>query len=266
MPQAPSEPDQDEAFWRDFLTHGDPRERQRRRLLGRLPSDPRCRLCAAPFAGPAAPVMRLMGKRRSINNPTLCDTCFVHLRHRRGGAEIVGSFLFADIRGSTTLAESMTPGEFRRRLDRFYATATSVVFDHDGAIDKFVGDEVVALFFPLLAGDRHAEQAVGAARDLLRATGHQDPGGPWIPVGAGVQTGPAWFGMVGDDAHAELTALGDTMNTTARLASAAEAGEVLVGLDAATAAGLDLDGDRRTLELKGKTVPVEALSLRVGSG
>jgi adenylate cyclase len=253
----------DEAFWREFLTKGDPRERANRRLFARLPADPRCRICAAPFSGLGAQVTRLLRKRPSPANPNLCSTCFTFLRAHRGGAEIEGTFMFADIRGSTALAETMTPGAFRSALDRFYAVASSVVFTHDGVIDKFVGDEVVAMFFPLIAGDRHAAAAIDAAQALLRATGHADAGGPWVPVGIGVQTGPAWFGVVGEDPHIELTALGDAVNTTARLAAAAGAGEILVGLTAATAAGFR-GGDPRSLELKGKAAPTDALSVRVG--
>ena len=68
------------------------------------------------------------------------------------------------------------------------------MFDNDGGIDKFVGDEVVAFFFPLISGQRHAAAAVGAAAALFRATGHADGAGPWVPVGAGVATGLAWVG------------------------------------------------------------------------
>ena len=64
------------------------------------------------------------------------------------------SMLFADIRGSTSLAETMPPGEYRALLDRFYNVAADAVFANDGFLDKFVGDEVVATFVPLL--DRRA--------------------------------------------------------------------------------------------------------------
>jgi adenylate cyclase len=253
-----------ESFWREYLTRGDPAELRKRRFYRRLPSDPRCRLCAAPFAGPGAQLMRVIGKRPSDTNPSLCRTCVSNLVRRRGGAEIEATLLFADVRGSTALGERMSPDEFRRTLDRFYRAATGVVFDHDGAIDKYVGDEVMAMFYPLIAGERHPSSAVAAARALLVATGHEDPSGPWLPLGAGVDTGRAWFGVVGDDRHVELTALGDTVNTTARLAAAAGPGEILVGLAAATAAGLDTSHERRTLDLKGKSDPVEAISVRVG--
>jgi adenylate cyclase len=144
------------------------------------------------------------------------------------------------------------------------AIATTTVFAHDGSVDKFVGDELVAMFFPLLTGEHHAAAAIGAGEALLRATGHADGRGPWVPVGAGVHTGPAWVGAVGDAQHTELTALGDTVNTTSRLAAAAVAGELLVSIDAALAAGLDPSLERRALELKGKQNTTEVVSLRVG--
>jgi adenylate cyclase len=209
--------------------------------------------------------MRLIGKRPSDGNPTMCNTCFVNLSRHHGGAEVDGTMLFADIRGSTTLAERMSPGEFHALLDRFYTAATSAVFDHDGMVDKFVGDELVALFFPLMTGERHTARAVEAARALLRATGHADPDGPWVPVGAGVHTGRAWFGALGEGDHVELTAVGDNVNVAARLASHAAAGEVLVTAEAAAAAGLDPKLERLPLELKGKSTPTEVVRLGVRS-
>ncbi len=234
-----------------------------RRVFSRLPADPRCRMCAAPFAGPGAPIMRLVGKRQSEANPNWCTSCFDFMTKHHGGAEVPGAMLFADIRGSTSLAEHMSSGAYHDLLNRFYATASGVVFEHDGYVDKFVGDEIVALFFPLLAGERYTARAVEAAQALLRATGHGEAEGPWVPVGAGVHAGLAWFGAVGDGSYVELTALGDTVNTAARLASAAGPGEVLVSAEAATAAGLDPNLARHTLDLKGKALGTEVISLRV---
>jgi adenylate cyclase len=253
----------DEAFWRDYLTHPDSLVRVGRRVFSVIPSSPRCRMCAAPFAGPGAPLMRLIGKRQSDKNPNMCSTCHDFVLRHHGGAEVEASLLFADVRGSTTLAEGMAPGAFREIMDRFYTTAASVVFAHAGMVDKFVGDELVAVFPPYLSGGRHARQALDTARALLRAVGHADRHGPWIPLGAGVHTGRLWFGAVGAHEHTEVTVLGDTVNTAARLAAAARAGEILVSSDAADAAGLDPGLQRRNLELKGKSEPTEVISLRV---
>ena len=208
--------------------------------------------------------MRVIGKRPALKNRTVCNTCFDFMENHHGGAEIEGSFLFADIRGSTTLAERMPPTAFRALIDRFYTTATQAVFDNDGGVDKFVGDEIVAFFFPLFSGPRHAAAAVGAASALLRATGHADAGGPWVPVGAGIATGMAWVGAVGNEQGTDLTALGDTVNIAARLGGVAAAGEVLMTTETAMAAGVDPSLQTRSLDLKGKTTPTSVVSLTIG--
>ncbi len=253
-----------EEFWRDFLNRGDAKERRVRRVFRALPHAPRCQMCAAPFAGPIAPIMRALGKRPADKNPRVCQSFFSFIAKHHGGAEIQASFMFADIRGSTTLAEHMSAAQFHALLDRFYTTASAVVFEHDGAVDKFVGDEVVAMFFPFVSGDLHATKAVQAAEALLRATGHADPAGPWVPVGAGVHTGLAWVGAVGDETHTEVTALGDAVNIAARLAGSAASGEVLVSSAAALSAGLDPVLKMHVLALKGKEALTEVVSLRVG--
>jgi adenylate cyclase len=261
-PDAPPSSDNEE-FWRDFLSGGHSKEHAARRVLKLIPQDPRCRLCAAPFSGVGAPLMRLIGKTPSDKNPNWCASCFKFMTDHHGGAEIECTLLFADIRGSTALAEGMPPAEFRQLMDRFYDTAAGVVFEHDGIVDKFVGDELVAMFFPLLSGTRHAARGVDAAGELFRATGHADPGGPWVPLGAGVHTGMGWVGAVGAGTHTTLTVLGDAVNTTARLASVASVGEILVTTDAATAAGLDSSLERKLLDLKGKQEPVQVVRLTV---
>ena len=260
-------PDPDHAteeFWRDFLTRGDANERKVRRVFRRLPHEPRCMLCAAPFAGPAAPVMRAIGKRPSDKNPTMCTSCFDFMASHHGGAEIECSFLFADVRGSTTIAEAhgacRVPTSARPLLCHRYDV---LVIDHDGSIDKFVGDELVAMYFPLLSGARHAERAVDDGEGPARGDRARRPGGPWLPLGAGVHTGPAWVGAVGEGPRTDLTALGDTVNTTARLASVAGAGEILVSATAAAAAELDPGLERRSLDLKGKANPTEVFVVRV---
>jgi adenylate cyclase len=256
--ESPGIPPSDDR-WRDYLEKGEPHLKYGRRVFSALPSDPRCRVCTAPFGGLGGPVMRAIGRKPSRANPHLCTACENHLVKHHGGAEVSGTMLFADVRGSTELAEGMSPGEFKALMERFYGVASRAVIDHDGAIDKFVGDEIVAMFYPALAGERHAAAAVKAARGILRATGHGDPGGPWASVGAGVHTGKVWFGVVGEQPHVELTALGDVVNTTARLAGAAGSGEVLVSAEVASAVGLESGLERRSLQLKGKALPFDVV-------
>jgi adenylate cyclase len=252
-----------EAVWKGILLGTAPRFKRARGRLKHIPSEPRCKLCAAPFGAPGAALMRLMGRGRWPKNPRYCQTCFGVVSQVHGGAEIEASFLFADVRGSTTLAEQMSPSAFRAQLGRFYDTASRVLIERDAVIDKFIGDEVMAIFIPAITRDAHAAHAVQAGLDLLRATGHDDPDGPWLPIGIGVHTGIAYVGSVGMASAPEFTAVGDVVNTTARLASAAAAGELLVTDAAASAAGFDTAKlERRSLDLKGKA---EATSVAVAT-
>jgi adenylate cyclase len=257
-------PDWDEKRWSAFLSEGgDTMTGVGRRMFRLIPSDPRCRMCASPFRGAGGQLMRMIGKRQSATNPNWCTSCADVMLKYHGGGEVEGAMLFGDIRGSTSFAERMSPGEYHALLDRFFTAATSTVFKHDGFVDKFVGDEIVALFFPLLTGERYTARAVAAAIDLLRATGHGHLGGPWVPVGVGVHAGAAWFGVIGEGDHVELTAVGDTVNVAARLAAAAAQGEVLVSAAAAAASDLDPTLERRILDLRGKEAGTEVVSVRI---
>jgi adenylate cyclase len=214
-------------------------------------------MCTGPFGPPFGPIRRLIGLGPWPGNPKYCSGCFKDLYRNRQGAEIECTLLFADVRGSTSLAETMRAGEFRHLLDRFYTTAAEILIDHEAIVDKFVGDEVIAIFVPAMTED-HARQAVDSGIAILRATGHETDS-PWAPLGIGVNTGQAFVGVVGTTEHTEFTALGDTVNVTARLATAAGAGEMLVTPSAVRAAGLAVNGYvRRQFDLKGKTEAIDA--------
>jgi adenylate cyclase len=133
-----------------------------------------------------------------------------------------------------------------------------VLIGTDALVDRLIGDEVIGLYLPGFAGPEHPRRAIEAAQSLLRLTGHRSPAGPWLPVGVGIHTGPAFVGVVGgpEGAPRDFTALGDNVNITARLASEAGPGEVLISSAAYAASGLDLgDLEYRQLELKGKSGP-----------
>jgi adenylate cyclase len=232
-----------------------------RRFWRMLPSAPRCKMCTSPFGPPIGPVLRLVGKGRWPGNPKYCGGCFKYLYTHREGAEVECTLFFADVRGSTRLAETMRANDYRSLLDRFYATAAEVLVTHEAVVDKFVGDEVVGIFVPALTGGVHALRAIDAGLSLLHATG-SDGDAPWIPIGIGVNTGVAYVGAVGTAEHVEFTALGDVVNVTARLASAAAAGELLITDAAAEAAGLKVEGvERRQLDLRGKTQATDVIVL-----
>lgn len=255
------DPDQ-EAAWRALLTGDLGQLRYLRAILGKIPAGPRCKLCLAPLRAPGSIILRPFGFGPSRLNRRLCRACFRAVDKRPGGAEIELSLLFADVRGSTGLAEHMPPQEFSKLISRFYGVAANVVDRWDGIVDKFVGDEVVALFVPGFAGEDHASRTVEAARDLLRETGNDGPD-PWAPIGVGVHTGVAFVGRVGEEDACDFTAVGDAVNTTSRLASEAAAGEILVSTDAAEASSLETSGlERRTLTLRGRDEMIDAFVAR----
>jgi adenylate cyclase len=181
-------PYQSDPTWYRLLNDPDSGFAAGRGFFKMIPSSPRCKMCSAPFAGPGAPIMRMLDRGPWEKNPKICGLCFKQLEKARGGAEIELSMLFADVRGSTGLAESMGPGAFQKLLARFYREATDALVASDGLVDKFVGDEVVALFLPVLAGHDHAAHAIDAARDLFRP--RPDHGSRSAP--ASTRASPMW--------------------------------------------------------------------------
>jgi adenylate cyclase len=252
-----------EEEWYQMLTEGEPIPRRLYHIHGLLPSDPRCKICGSPFKGWGGFIMRLTGRDQSRYNPRFCEKCKVF--EHPGGAEVTLTMLFADVRGSTTLAEQMSAREFSQLINRFYKVATHVLIQTDAMVDRLMGDEAIGLFIPGFAGTEHPRKAIEAAQELLRLTGHQDPKGPWLPVGVGIHTGPAFVGVVGgEESTADFTALGDNVNVTARLASQAGTGEILVSDASYSASKLDLENlEHRQLELKGKTEPIGVHVLHV---
>ena len=258
-----------ERLWRGYLTgdhsHLGPMVLGVKRVFALLPSDPRCRVCQAPFRGPASLFTTILGfGPGSSLNPTLCVRCEDIVKTHEVGMELEVTLMFADIRGSTTLAQELGPSAFHKVIDRFYTVATDELVRSDALIEKLIGDEVAGIYAPGIAGADHAVRAFEAARALLRTTGHDEPGGPWVKVGAGVHTGLAYVGAVGSArSMSVITVLGDAANTAARLASNAAPGEILVS-GACRAYGLSLDGaEQRRLELKGRAEPLDVCVYRM---
>lgn len=251
-----------EAEFQAFLSGDHPSLRRDRAFLRWLPTDPRCKTCNAPFGAPGVLVARAIGRKRWPRNPKFCAHCARFLKATGvSGAEVEITILFADVRGSTELAERAGAAEFGRLMGRYYKVASRALIEADGVVDKFIGDGVLGLFIPAMSGLDHSARAVVAARHILNATGH--PGSPWLPVGVGLHRGVA-FVYVGEAGELEdFTALGDPVNAAARLGGMAGAGEVLVSLPTAQAAGLDdaARSERRTLDLRGRSEPMDVVVL-----
>lgn len=142
------------------------------------------------------------------------------------------SCLFADIRGFTTLAEHDSPQEVVEMLNEFFTAMANVVFRHEGNLDKFIGDCVMAVWGPPLSHPDDPARALQAALEMQDAVDdlneqRKAKGRQPIQVGIGVNTGQAVVGYMGSLERHEFTAIGDTVNTASRLCGLARGGEVL---------------------------------------
>ena len=245
-------------FW--FTTSAFAVDKSLRRIFRLLPHDPRCKFCNAPFRGVGGLIVRtLFGKQRSVMNPRFCNLCEQASREFPGGAEVEMSILFADIRGSTALSEKMSPTEFSQLINRFYTESTNAIAEEDGLVEKLAGDSVAAFWGAGFAGPNYVGRTVKVAQNLLRRMERQK-----IPVGIGVHSGVAYFGAMGTaEGLIDISAIGDEVNTAARLASKAGAGEIILSEQALEEAGIDSSGlESRRLELKGISEPVNVRVMR----
>jgi adenylate cyclase len=228
------------------------------RVMSHLPHGPRCAVCRAPYAGIGGRMMGPLGFTPSRKNPRLCSRCFEHAP--MGGQEMEVGILFADIRGFTSLAEGQAPDQVAVLLNRFYAGAVDVLCRH-AIVDKLVGDEVMALYLPGLFDGDPVGHMIGDAEALLATAGY-GTGEPWVEVGVGLDFGTAFVGNVGAGDVKDFTAIGDVVNTAARLQAAAAGGEIVMSSRIGARAGAAAAGARpRELHLKGKSEPEQATVL-----
>lgn len=253
MEAGPDPEQQDNPEWRDTLLGIHPELVRLRRVFRHIPSDPRCKLCLSPQGGIGGPIVNLFGFGRYPRNPQLCNNCFTSASRHPGGATIEITVLFADIRGSTGLAERLGPTAYHAAVAEYVRVASAAIREPGGLVDKLLGDGVMALFISgFLGGANHAATAVDAARTILREVS--------LPVGVGIHTGLAWVGFVGGVQDVlDFTALGDAVNVASRLGSEAVAGELLMSDAATRAAALPTEGlVAKRLELRGRSEPLDA--------
>ena len=228
-----------------------------------LPPDPRCQICGMPFAGFGGILGKLVGFRKWNKNPSLCNRCVGSMP--QGGIELDTSVIFADIRGSTSLAEKLSPKEFAAVLNEFYDVATTILAPNKAIIDKMIGDEVMALFLPL-AGPDYRRKSVESAVQISVAVQDKSQQLGDIEVGIGVHAGTAYIGRVGEAEAQEFTALGDTVNVAARLQAEAKGGEIVLSEDLYTSAPDMLpDAEERILQLRGREQPIHVRVVSIGT-
>ena len=182
-----------------------------------------------------------------------------------GGRRLVASVLFIDIRGFTSLAETLPPEEVIDLLNGYYALMFEVIGAHGGVVNQIIGDGLMAIFGAPQALDDAAGCAVRAARDMLAAVGRFNDGQgsrnrPLIRVGIGVATGEVVAGYTGTLERATYTCIGDAVNLASRLETHTKEAGCAILVDAATRAALPAAESVRSLgpvPLRGKAQPVE---------
>jgi adenylate cyclase len=190
-----------------------------------------------PLRGVASMPFRAIGIRPSRMNPhtcTICETMFERVMKARQ-IEIDATILFADLRGYTSLSQSQPSGAIATLLDAFYDACGEAIWEHDGIINKTMGDAVLAVFnFPMRRED-HAAEAVAAARKIQELWSARREGlshvfgveAATIGVGIGLDTGKVNFGEFGHT-HQDLTAIGTVVNVASRAQGAAAPDQILM--------------------------------------
>jgi adenylate cyclase len=228
-----------------------------RRLYRWLPADPRCRLCLVPFGG----VGKILRIRPSSKNPNFCTDCIEAAPV--GVHEMEAGLLFADIRGFTAWSEKHTPDAVAAELSRFYAVASRVL-SRDDAFVEFVGDQVMAVYLPSFPSlrERMPEVMVAAARRLIAEL--KDPKYEIaLPIGVGLHMGVASVGNVGKGQIKDFTAVGDVVNTAARLQCCAKANQIILSKAIHERAAMSCAGaELASFSVKGKAELLEAYVLQ----
>lgn len=245
-------------LWHTIFAEGHPDLSKQQNFYAKLPKDPRCRLCNAPFAGLGSLYMRWKGKTKSSRNENYCSACDGFLDTFPGGAEVEMSMLFADIRNSTAFAEAAGPRAAAKRVNDFLDEATKTITEHDGFILAFYGDCIVAVWPPGFSGQDHAKKALRAAKAVAT---HAGGGAEDVPVGVGVHTGEVYIGTVQatQGLFRDVSIFGVEVNVTARLAAQAKAGDALASSDTLAASGETRE--LQSFDLKGISREVQAGNL-----
>ncbi len=141
-----------------------------------------------------------------------------------GGKKANVTVLFADIRGFTSMSEKMEPEEISLILNEYFTAIEPIISKHNGVINKFIGDAVMAIFGEPIQDPEHAVNAIRCANDMLKKVKELqvkwlDEGKPKIEIGVGINTGEVFVGNIGSEKRLEYTVIGDTVNLASRLES-----------------------------------------------
>ena len=193
---------------------------------------------------------------RLQNNPELL---------KLGGERRTCTFLFTDVRGFTNLSEKLEPEEVTEIMNKVLTEQVTCIQAHGGMVDKFIGDACMAIFNSPLDLDEHEQRAVACAQDMRTAIAmmQKELSEP-IAIGIGVNTGPAVVGNMGSDNRFDYSAIGDAVNTAARLESATkEAGvDILIGESTYKKLPPDVEASFvREIKVKGKAKALKVYTI-----
>lgn len=236
--------DGNEDVWKQVLIEGHPLLLTKKKRFGFLPHDPRCKLCTAPFRGVGGWLLKtFQGIRQSKRNPSFCNACDEFLKAYPGGTHTPMTLMFVDIRNSTGLSAEMSSKEFMKLVSELRNLALDAMAKTDGSVLEFIGDGVIAVWPPGIAGADHAKKGVTAARRLLEKVGQIAPQGIDLPIGIGVHTGEAYLGTIAAASNdiQDISAFGYDVNLVARISATASAGQALVSQATCDAAGVRYD-------------------------
>jgi len=184
-----------------------------------------------------------------------------------GGEAVECAILFVDIRGFTTMSELLEPEEVVSILNKYLSLTSGSIFKYGGTLDKFIGDATMAIFGAPLPQEDYIYQAVRAAYDMVECSKElsvelEKEFGRSVSFGVGVHCGRAVVGNIGTERRMDYTAIGDTVNTAARLEANAPAGTVLISDAVYRALEGRIDATSiGNIPLKGKSADIEVFKL-----
>lgn len=186
---------------------------------------------------------------------------------RLGGERKEIAVLFVDIRGFTSMSEKLAPEQVVEILNEYLNLTSQAIFKNHGTLDKFIGDATMAVFNAPVDLDDYVYKAVCAAWDMVQETRTlqkkiEERFGQSVQFGIGVNCGPAIVGNIGSEQRMDYTAIGDTVNTAARLEGQAKQGEILISRTVYEAVQGRIEAEPvGELELKGKAQKTPAFRL-----
>jgi adenylate cyclase len=182
------------------------------------------------------------------------------IQNREKGAKALMTLFFSDIRGFTSFSESKLPEQVVDSLNKVLNIQTEIIHRNGGDVDKYVGDEVVALF----TGEDQARRACRSALEIQRALGRAAPAEyAGLRVGIGVNTGEIILGMIGSEQRADYTVIGDHVNLASRLCDAAKPDTVLISDSTYRSVGKAASVSRPySIRVKGKEEPQKVYFLK----